>query len=184
MDSQIFSLLQQRDERALSEIRDCYGKLCFKMAYNILGNYQDAEECINDMLLAVWNGTTITDFQGLKAYLITLTRHIAMDKVKTHNRQKRGGSQLALVLDELAEILPAHETVEQQVDAHELNEAIAKWIRTLSRDAQRIFIQRYFWSESIQSIARKNGMREGAVKTALHRARKGLREYLKKENLL
>lgn len=184
MDSRIVALLQKRDERALYEIQEEYGRLCYKMAYNILGNREDADECINDMLLAIWNSTTILDPNGLRAYLVALTRHIAMDKVKTQNRQKRGGSQLTLVLDELAEILPSHDTVEQQVDVHELTEIITKWIRELSPEVQRVFVLRYFMSESIQSIARKSDMSESAVKMILHRTRKKLKKYLKKENLL
>ncbi len=184
MDSRIVALLQKRDERALNEIREKYGKLCFKMAYNILGNRQDAEECLNDMLLAIWESSTELDPVGLRAYLVTLTRHIAIDKVKTQNRQKRGGAHFALVLDELADILPSNETVEQQFDAHELSVAISEWVQKLSPEIQRIFIQRYFMSESIRAIAFKNDMSESAVKTALHRIRKKLKEYLKKENLL
>ncbi len=184
MNSRIIALLQKRDERALYEIRKAYGQLCYKIAYNILGNRQDAEECINDMLLAVWNSTKQLESNGLKAFLVSLVRHIAMDKLKTQNRLKRGGSQFTLVLDELAEILPAPESVEQQVDQRELTKILTQWVRSLSPELQRLFLLRYFMSESIVTIAQKCDMSESAVKMALLRCRKKLKDYLEKENIL
>lgn len=96
MNSRIIALLQKRDERALYEIREAYGQLCYKTAYNILGNHQDAEECISDMLLAVWNSSKQLEPNGLKAFLVSLVRHIALDKVKAQSRRKRGGRQFTL----------------------------------------------------------------------------------------
>ena len=82
MDSRIIALLQKRDELALHEIRSTYGALCKQLAFRILGNPQDAEECVSDMLLAVWNSRNPIEPHSLKAYLISLTRHAATDKLK------------------------------------------------------------------------------------------------------
>ena len=184
MDSQIIAMLQNRDERALSEIRRIYGALCGKLAYRILGSQQDAEECVSDMLLAVWNSRQQIAPQELKAYLVSLTRHSAMDKLKTRTRQKRGGRQFALALDELAEILPSGEQVEQLAEQHELTVALTDWLRSQPQRIRRIFLQRYYLSASVQEIAAQNGMSISAVKMMLLRARKKLRDYLEKEELL
>lgn len=184
MDSQIIAMLQNRDEGALSEIRRIYGALCGKLAYRILGSQQDAEECVSDMLLAVWNSRQPVSPQELKAYLVSLTRHSAMDKLKTRTRLKRGGKQFALALDELAEILPSAEQVEQLAEQHELTAALTDWLRSQPQQIRRIFLQRYYLSASVQEIAAQNGMSVSAVKMTLLRTRKKLKAYLETEELL
>ena len=183
-DRRIISLLQKRDERALQIIRETYGSLCFQIAEQIVGNSEDAEECVNDMLMNVWNSIPPQCPVSLRAYLAALVRHAAIDRYKSERRQKRGGAQFAASLDELSEILPSGEQVEHSVEQRALTAALTEWIKTLSPDTARLFIQRYFLSESVREIAKQNEMRESAVKMALLRARGRLKEYLEKEGLL
>ena len=184
MDSQIIAMLQNRDEQALHEIRKAYGPLCGRLAYRILGSQQDAEECVSDMLLAVWNSRQQIAPQDLKAYLVSLVRHAAMDKLKTRTRQKRGGKLFAVALDELAEILPSGEQVEQQTEQRELAAALTEWLRSLPPQTRTVFLQRYYLSASVQEIAERNNMSVSAVKMTLLRARKKLKAYLEKEEYL
>ena len=184
MDSRIIAMLADRDEQALQEIRSEYGKLCLKLAYRITGSQEDAEECLNDMLLAVWNSRQQIAPGDLKAYLVSLVRHAAMDKLKTRTRRKRGGKQFSMALDELADILPSGERVEQLAELHELTAALIEWLRGLPPQTRTLFLQRYYFSDSVQEIAAQNNMSISAVKMALMRARKKLRAYLEREGLL
>ena len=54
-DTKLLSLLQARDETALSAIYRQHGKQVLHLAKRILGSEQDAEECVNDALLDLWN---------------------------------------------------------------------------------------------------------------------------------
>ena len=54
-DAQIIELFFVRSEDAISELDKKYGKLCHKLADNILASAQDAEECVNDAYLSTWN---------------------------------------------------------------------------------------------------------------------------------
>ena len=184
MDSQIIALLSARDESALAMIREQYGTLCETLAMRLLGSREDAEECVSDMLLAVWNSDAVLRAETLRAFLVSLVRRAAMDKLKARTRKKRGGKQFALALDELAEILPANDRVEQEIDRKELSAAIAAWLRTLPQDSRFIFIARYYLSESVQEIAQKYGMSAGAVKMSLLRTRNKLRKHLEQEGFL
>ena len=183
-DSQIISLLEARDEQALQRIREQYGALCFQIAYRMTGSREDAEECLSDLLLDVWNTIPPQRPENLRAYLTSLAGREAIRRYEHTHRQKRGGTQLAACLDELAEILPAPEQVEQTVERRELTAALTAWLRTLSAQQQRLFMQRYYLSESVQAIAQQNDMRESAVKMALLRLRRKLKEHLRKEGLL
>ena len=153
MDKQIIALLKARDEQALAFIREQYGKLCETVACRMLGNRQDAEECVSDMLLDVWRGETLPEPEGLRGYLVMLVRRRAIDRLKAQNAEKRGGTQFSLALDELAEILPAAEQVEQTVELRELTAALTAFLNTLPLDTKRIFMQRYYLSESMDEIA-------------------------------
>lgn len=183
-DSRIIALLQERDETALQTISRQYGRLCWQIAFRMLGNREDAEECVSDMLAEVWNSVPPDTPQNLRAYLSAIVRRIAVNRYKHTHRQKRGGTEYTASLDELAEIIPAREQVEQQIEQRELTALLTAWLRTLPPEACRIFMQRYFMSESVQSIAAQNHMSVSAVKMSLLRTRNKLKEYLGKEGLL
>lgn len=54
-DQAIISLFELRNEQAISESNQQYGALCRSVARDITGNDEDAEECLNDAMLAAWN---------------------------------------------------------------------------------------------------------------------------------
>ena len=183
-DEEIIALLHQRDEQVLDLIHKQYGTLCFQIAYRITGNREDAEECVNDMLMSVWNSIPPNRPAHLPAYCAALARNSALQKYEKSHRQKRGGSHSTEVIEELADILPSSESVEQRVEQNELSAALSAWVQTLSVESRRLFIQRYYMSESLQIIAARSNLTEEAVKSRLKRIRKKLKEYLIKEGLL
>ena len=183
-DDSIIRRLNSRDESALQDIRRLYGDLCFQMAFRILENREDAEECVNDMLLDVWDSIPPQLPVSLQAYLITLVRRSAIDRIRHEQRQKRGSTQFAQALDELADILPSGELIEHTVEQRELMHTLKTFLETLPPDACRIFLQRYFMAESVKTIAASRRMKENAVKASLLRTRRKLREHLQKEGLL
>ena len=184
MDSRIIALLQKRNEGALNAIRTEYGGLCFRIAENILGNAQDAEECVSDVLLAVWNSIPPQHPESLEAYVVTLTRHNAVSMLRAKKSLKRGGREFVQALEELNEAVPSGFSVEETVDRRALTDLLTRWLRTLEPVPQRIFMQRYYLSESVQSIAAENNMRVSAVKMTLHRLRKRLKAFLREEDYL
>ena len=175
-DSRIIALLQKRDEQALKIIREQYGTMCYQMAYRITGNREDAEECVN----------TIPPLhpEKLVPYLASLVSRKAISKYKFMHSQKRGGTQFSSALDELADILPSGECVENQIEQREITAALTQFLRQIPPDHRRIFMQRYFYSDSVQTIAQTNQMSADAVKMLLMRIRNKLKDYMRKERLL
>lgn len=183
-DEIIIELLNQRDERVLQIIKEQYGTFCYQIAYRMTGNHQESEECVNDMLLDIWNSVPPNHPNHLPAYLASLVRRTAINKYEKAHRQKRGGTQFATALDEISEIIPSKEHVENEIEQRELTAALTAWLQKLPPESKRIFLQRYYMSESVKSIAEKYDMSEGAVKMKLMRLRQQLKEYLEKEGLL
>ena len=180
-DHNIITLLQKRDEQALAEIRGAYGSLCFRIAEQMLGSAEDAEECVNEMLLSVWNSIPPHEPDNLKTYLVVLIRRAATDCLRRNTRLKRGGAQAVQTLDELAEVIPARETVESEVDRHELTAALRMFLDALPEQSRQIFMERYYFAQPVQKIAEMYRMRETAVSVLLHRIRKKLKKHLEKE---
>ena len=180
-EKRIIALLQKRDEQALSEIRSDYGGLCFRIAQQMLGSSEDAEECVNEMLLAVWNSVPPHEPRNLEAYLVTLLRRAATDQLRRRTRQKRGGTQTAETLDELAEVIPAQDTVEATVDRHALTAALRSFLDGLPETSRQIFMERYYFAKPVRIIAGEHQMQVSAVNVALHRMRKKLKKHLEKE---
>ncbi len=177
-DNAIIELFGERDERALSAVSDKYGRLCRGVAYNILGSEQDADECLNDTLAALWNSIPPAAPLSLGAYVCGVARNLAHKRFD-YNTAARRRTQNDISLDELAECLP--DTASD--DAGTLGEAINGFLATLTPEARRVFVRRYWMAESVVDVSRACGMSQAAVKTLLHRLRGRLKKYLEKEGI-
>lgn len=182
-DEQIISLYFARDERALAETSSKYGAFCRRLGIRILGNPQDAEECCNDVLLKAWNAIPPEHPKHFAAYLTKLMRNAALNLYEKLHAEKRGGTQTALVLDELAECLSAPDDVEQQVSDAETGEMLRRFLETLPEEARNIFVLRYVYMMPVKAIAAKYQLGVSKVKVSLYRTRAALKEYLGGEQL-
>lgn len=180
-DAQIIDFYWNRDAQAISASMDRYGAYCFSIADGILNNAQDAEECVNDTWLKAWNAIPPTRPAVLKIFFAKITRHLSFDKYKAQKSLKRGGGNIQLVLDELAECIADESDVEGQVDAKELGKVINQFVASLPEREQNLFVRRYFFSEPIKAIADRYDLRENSVHVTLSRIRKRLRSHLSKE---
>ena len=181
-DKEIISLFNARNERALSAVSEKYGGICSGIAKNILKNEQDAEECVNDTYLKVWESIPPERPESLCAYIAKLTRNSAIDRYRMERSEKRGGGELSLILDELAEcISDKNDSVELTAERNDLLSAINEFLETLPSERRIAFVSRYSLCESVKSIAQRLGISQNKVSVNLNRTRKGLVDYLKRK---
>lgn len=183
-DNRIVDLYWARSENAISETAVKYGKYCYSIAYHILTSEEDAEESVNDTYLDAWNSMPPHRPNMLSCFLGKLTRRIAIDKWRSRNAQKRGGGEVALTLEELAECVPSGHDVEQEIEEKELLSALNEFLARLSANERDVFLCRYFFLLSIEEISEKFTFSPSKVKSMLSRIRKRLRADLEKEGLL
>ena len=183
-DNDIISLFYQRDERAVIETASQYGAVCMRVAMRILNNRLDAEECVNEALLRLWNTVPPENPAHFQGYLLTLVRRISLDRVDFQNCQKRGGGRIGKALDELDCDLPSDENVERTVEQTAVNEAIARFLSSLPDDKRNILMKRYWFLETSAEIAKDLQLSESNVRTILMRLRNQLKAFLEKEELL
>ena len=179
-DSEIITMLWNREQKALSEIALKYGRLLFTISENILHCKEDSRECVNDTYLAVWNRIPPEKPDPLTAFLCRITRNLSIKKLRDKNANKRK-----------AEVLPIHELeyciantdVQNKVEAKVLGRKIDEFLSTLDEENRVIFVRRYFFSDDIETIMSLVSMSESNVYARLSRVRKKLKAYLEKEGV-
>lgn len=180
-DKQIVELYWAREESAIRETAAKYGSYCRSIAYAVLQNQQDADESVNDTYLDAWNTMPPNRPSVLATFLGKITRRISIDRWRIKSAKKRGGDEVTLALDELEECVSGSSDVELQVQRKELIAAIHCFLDDLPATERRIFLLRYWYLESIQSIAKQYGYSQSKVASMLHRVRGKLRQHLEKE---
>ncbi len=180
-DSRIVELYWRKDSQAIAASEEKYGSYCRAIAENILHNKEDAEECVNDTWLHAWNAIPPQRPQSLKLFLAKITRNLSFNRWNEQTAEKRGGQEAVLVLDELAECLQSETAVEDEVIFRELRVCIRNFVRELPEREGNVFARRYFFLDSVSSIAERYGMTENYVMVMLNRTRKKLKKRLSKE---
>lgn len=170
-DQKIIALYFARDEQAIAETEVRYGKLCRQIAMHILGNRADAEECINDTYLKLWNSIPPEHPRSLTAYIRRMIRNIAIDRYRTR-RKALSHMDFDVVLEELAEVTPS------DVSEDALREAVQGFLRTLGDADRRLFLGRYWYATSVKELAKAWGMTPNAVSLRLYKTREKMKAYL------
>ena len=180
-DREIVSLFWMRNEDALEETAKKYGNYCYSIAYRILANHEDSEESVNDTYIDAWNSIPPHRPAVLSAFLGKITRRIAIDRWRNGRAEKRGGGEPLLVLDELQECIATENDIEMNLERKALVKAVNHFLGTLSSTERKIFVCRYFYMDSVESVCKQFGFSESKVKSMLFRTREKLRIYLQKE---
>ena len=182
-DEEIISMFYDRSEQAINELAKKHGNAVARVARNILGNKQDAEECVNDTYLGAWNAIPPHRPSPLRTFVCKIARNLATMKYHANTAEKRN-SHYDVALDELEECLAESSSVEEEYDAKELSEAINAFLSTLNYTDRFIFVRRYWYSDTPENIAKMANSTTNSVTVRLYRLREKLKNYLIKEGLL
>ena len=182
-DSKIIALFFDRSEQAITELSNKYGKLCMYVADNILGNQQDAEECVNDAYLGAWNTIPPQMPNPLQAYICRIVRNIAITKYHANTAAKRN-SHYDIALEELEYCLFSEKTPESSLHAKEFSRLLDRFLSSLDTRSRVMFVRRYWYAESVASIAERFRMRPNSVSVQLSRIRAKLRKFLIQEGYM
>ena len=180
-DLRIIELYFERNEQAIKETDLKYGKLCHSIAYNILNNREDSEECVNDTYVGVWNAIPPTRPNNFIAFICRITRNLSLKRLEFIKREKRSADVL-LSFEELAAVLP-DERYAPNISDEDIGKVISKFLRNEKEDAKNVFIRKYYFFDSIGEIAKRYSFTESKVKNMLFYTRNKLKDYLIKEGV-
>lgn len=182
-DEQIIDLYFARSEQAIHETKQKYENYCHSIAYHILGNYEDSEECVNDTFLQAWNSIPPQKPSILSSFLGRITRNLAINKYKYNTAQKRGAGHIEVLLEELADCLPAIDHTESSADDRFAIACLNQFLSKQKVRTRKIFMRRYWYMDSIKEIAAAFAISESNVKMILLRTRNSLKSYMEKEGV-
>lgn len=180
-DTEIVELYWSRNERVITETSQKYGKYLYTIAYNILYNRLDCEECVNDTYLGTWNRippTRPTHFQG---FISKITRDLAVDRYRQNTADKRIPSEMTVALEELNQCLSDGPSLEEDMVLQEMVRALNDYVRGLSPRGEFEFICRYYYADCVKDIADMLGISRNTVTRDLSELRESLRAFLEKE---
>ena len=181
-DEKIIELFFARDEQALAEVEKKYGALCHFIALSILTVREDAEECVSDVLLALWNAVPPERPKDLRAYICKMVRNRAREISRNENAWKRGG-RTAVVGEEFLSLVEDGSDLASEYESRRAGEIISRVLAKVGRTNKDIFILRYWMGLSLAEISAQTGFGESKIKVSLHRTRNKIAAELKKEGI-
>ena len=176
---ELVRLFWNRDETAIAEAIKSYGAYCFTVANNLLNDRQDAEECVNDTWLRIWNSIPPQSPNNFGAFAAKITRNLSIDRLKHRSAAKRHG--ITLALEELESTLSTDGHLSENIRLEELKQSINRFLRQCKERDRNVFIRRYFFCEEIEQIAEEYALTRENVTQILHRTRERLKVFLRKE---
>ncbi len=179
-DASIIGLFWERSENAIKETDIKYGKLCNRLANNILNNISDAEECVNDSYLTVWNSIPDARPNNFSAFLCRIVKNLSFKRLEHLTAQKRKPEML-ISLNELNDCISSSANTEMSYDTAELSKIISVFLRKQNETHRNIFLRRYWYYDSVKNIAADYGFKEEKVSNILFNIRKKLKKHLETE---
>ena len=183
-DLEIIELYFCRDEKALTETAHKYGNYCYTVAFNILNSIEDSKETVNDTYFELWNTIPPERPTVLSAFIGKITRRLAIGRWRKNTAVKRGGGEFEVTLDELSECISDNTNVEKIVEGKLVVSTINEFLKKLPDTERNVFICRYWYADSVKSVAKQFGFSESKVKSMLMRTRTKLKQKLAEEGLL
>ncbi len=183
-DEEIVELYWQRNEAAIQITSDKYGKFLYRIAYNIVHDHCDCEECQNDTYLNVWNSIPPTRPRSFRAFIARIMRNIAIDKYYEKTNKKRVPSELTVSMEEIEDFISHNENPDDELLAEELGEMISCFLRSLNERERYIFMSRFYLVEPTWVIAKELNVTESAIYKKLTKLKADLKIFLKEKGAL
>lgn len=179
-DTAIIDLFWARNQDALTQTDLKYGPMCRSLAFNILSDREDSEECVNDTWHKAWNTMPPQRPDSLRAYLGRIVRNLSISRLRQRTAQKRGHG-VKIMFSELEDCLPAATSVDRELDNRELAAAISRWLRTLATEDRVLFVRRYWYGDAVHALASQWGFEPNRMAKRMLKLRRSLKQWLEKE---
>ena len=181
-EKELVDLFFERNEKAISRLEEKFGNYCFTIAKNILMNFEDSQECVQDVYYKVWNSIPPKRPDNFKAWLGKTVRNSALN-ILAKNHAKKRSRQAETSFEELQDCLSSEYTSETALDSSELGEIISAWLRTLESEDRILFVRRYWFGERLTDLAKKKNIPEKKLAMKMYELRKELKTALEKEGV-
>ncbi|MBR2894817.1 MAG: RNA polymerase sigma factor [Oscillospiraceae bacterium] len=178
-DHELIDLYFQRSEDAIAATKNIYGAYCNTIISRIVGNTEDTEECISDVLLRVWNAIPPEIPKNFKGWIGCIARNCAITLCKKKGREPERIGDAALELS-----VALNGNPDQVIDATTLGGAISQFLSAQKTEIRIAFLRRYWYGDSLEETAIYMGWSIAKTKTVLFRTRRKLKDFLQREGIM
>lgn len=182
-DSEIIDLFFERSENAIVQLSDKYGSVFMKESMNLVNNRADAEECVNDAYLSVWNAIPPQKPESLLAFVCRIVRNLSINRYNRNNARKRKGNY-DLCIEELEKCIASQKSIDDEISEAELSSCIDKFLSSLNEEDQMIFVRRFWYLDAYEDISKASGIKEGTVRVRMSRIKARLKVFLEKRGVV
>lgn len=176
-DDEAVLLCQDGDREAFRHLVDQYKNPLYGTAYLMTGDAAQAEEHVQEAFLSAWRGIgSFRRGRPLKPWLMRIL-------VNTVLSQQRRRSLTTVPLEESMP-LRAPSSQAESLEASEDRRAVRQALAQLTPEHRQVVVLRYFADLTVPQVARSAGVREGTVKSRLHRALRHMRELLEQSSVM
>ena len=180
-DAKIIALFWERNEQAVQETDNAYGRKLYVLSNHILNNREDAEESVSDTYMETWKSIPPKHPKYFYAFLAAICRNLSLNRLDWRLASKRNAEVVALTR-EMENCIPDSRR-DTELDRRELRRILEAFLEDLSKESRLIFLRRYLYVDTVAEIAARYGISESKVKTQLHRTRIKLRKALAEEGI-
>ncbi len=182
-DDQIVALYCQRDESAIVQTDLKYGGMLYTIAYNILYDAEDCEECKNDTYFGIWNAIPPSRPTVFSAFISKIMRNIAMARYRDKTRQKRIPSEYTISMEELQNIFSNTKNPEEEYEAKEVGKIISEYVEDLPERQRFIFMERFYFVKTIEQIAKECDVSGATIHREIGKIKEGLKAHLERNGV-
>ena len=176
-DAELLAQWDQDRDAGMEALLRKYGPLLRYVIGGILQDPQDAEDCLSEVSLSLWQ--KLESFDPAKGSLSTWLTAVARNTALNHWKARaRHQSHLAEPDQEPAD----HATPEQEVLRKERAEQLRAAVTHLPEADRKLFYRRYYYLQPVSQIAAELGLSQRAVEGRLYRLRQRLRQELGGDN--
>ena len=145
----------------------------FRLAKRILVSQEEAEDATQEILLKLWkNKLKIGEYKNIEAFSMTMTKNFCLDKLKSKNSKN-----LKIVHSNYQD---KNVSLQKQVELNDSVDWVSKIMEELPEQQKIILQLRDIEQYDFEEISKMLDMNQTAIRGALSRARKTLREKLTK----
>jgi RNA polymerase sigma-70 factor (ECF subfamily) len=174
-DAELLRRVAEGDESAVEALYERYGRACFALARRILGDQQLAEDVVQQVFLALWQGSGYDRSRGaVSTWLLSVTHHKAVDSVRREStrRKRLAGEQVLL------ETAAAGPGPDEEAWALLRAERTRDGLRGLPAEQREVLLLAYYGGYTQREIAEMTGLPLGTVKSRTLTAMRKLRDVL------
>ena len=176
-DEELLAMVIQRQERALGQLYDRYGRLVYTIALRITGDRQTAEEVVQDVFQNVWQaaGSYQAGIGQFSSWLLGISRHRAIDATRSKRERARTREQALDTSFPMSD----EADIERDVAQSLLRDAVRAALQELPANQRQAVELAYYGDLSRAEIAERLGEPLGTIKTRLRLGLMKLRDLLR-----